>query len=37
MYPKLPHKMHETNQKHSQQFMEAYHTVSTLDKQCNVP
>ena len=36
MSPKLPQKMHSTNQKHSHQFIEAYHTVGTLEKQCNV-
>ena len=35
--PKLPHKMHSTKQKHSHQFIEAYHTVSPLQKQCNLP
>ena len=37
MSPKLPQKLHLTSQKHSHQFIEAYHTVSTLEKQSNVP
>ena len=37
MFPYLPQKMHQTYQKHSHQFREAYHTLGTLEKQCNVP
>ena len=33
----FPQKMHLTYQKHSHQFIEAFHTVGTLEKQCNVP
>ena len=29
--------MLSTNQKHSHQFIEAYHNVGTHEKQCNVP
>ena len=27
----------QTYQKHPHHFIEAYHTVGTLEKQCNVP
>ena len=37
MFPKLPQKMHHTNQKLSHQFIEAHHTVGTLEKRYNVP
>ena len=37
IFPKLPQKMHLTYQKHPHHFIEAYHTVGTVDKQCNVP
>ena len=34
---KLPQKMLQTIKKHPDPFIEAYHTVGTLKKQCNVP
>ena len=37
MSPELPQKMLETSQCHSYQFIVAYHTLGTLEKQFHVP